>query len=939
MRLNVEFRAAIASMRKCYSIFAVSVCAALHVSAEENFKDYTVPGLPAPVHYFAHHPFTDGDSCETAVVIVHGWGDGVVLPLEVPAFFRAARRIVGKSGPLPYVVAPVFPRKGTMDKFFQLDDGRARWNDSMLTSPDGRTLAFDDWRGGGDAAGVSLSSFDVIDSMFEAFSDPSLYPKLKRVVLAGFSAGGQFAWRYAAVGKGISRKGVTLAFAPMAPSTVLYPDPEVKWLYGLKNRPRYAAAVPESKIRANLAGRRVWFGCGAQDILKKPQTALDDSPEACMQGENRYDRFLKFREYLSKHPDWSKHVSFHTFPELGHAYRQAFADDTLVRFILGWRLRDFSRVSVSVPAGEKAAAGIIEAREELCGSLALMCNAAVVPDAQLKFVFARPADAPPPRPFESRYRISGDTVWFWGDDKAETVNGKNVFRRGTFFAVSLFLENELGFKWLWPGDDGVDVERRSEVALAENREVAFETRLLKSTLRNPWKFDTGNRNKNRNAQTPAEFRDLGNCYKQKSHDERAVWLRRHRLQARARFSYGHAFTDWKDRYFKDHPEYFNWNAERNDRGWTGTQGSDRTKRCISNEGNVDLVIAEWLKNGTNAYLNVCENDGGFFCQCKACRALDVPRPEEDRRDMDHLTDRYCDFWNRVAEKARAIRPDVKLVSYAYARYRKAPRRLSVKYPDNMLFGFVPSLMDDAQEEFRKWKKCGMKHYFLRPNYHHYYGSIPRGMERVIYADFKGHLANGMVGVDYDMPATRALMSLENYVTARVVANPDAGFDDICEEFYSSYGAASADVRRYFEAVRTSGERARETFMRDVFPRLRILDDSELSRVQCHGRDELELVEKCRILEAASVKYRDVLAPVRARRLESLRLQAVNALMTYRFLMMPETDVDGMRRTGKALTEFRIKYRDLLPDDWPMVFGSSEGEARAWRRLGKRKGGK
>jgi hypothetical protein len=193
MRLNVEFRAAIASMRKCYSIFAVSVCAALHVSAEENFKDYTVPGLPAPVHYFSHHPFADGDGCETAVVIVHGWGDGVALPLEVPASFGTARRIVGKSGPLPYVVAPVFPRKGTMEKFSQPDDGRARWNDSMLTSPDGRIQAFDDWRGGGDAAGVALSSFDVIDRIFEAFSDPSLYPNLKRVVLAGFSAGGQFA--------------------------------------------------------------------------------------------------------------------------------------------------------------------------------------------------------------------------------------------------------------------------------------------------------------------------------------------------------------------------------------------------------------------------------------------------------------------------------------------------------------------------------------------------------------------------------------------------------------------------------------------------------------------------------------------------------------------------------------------------------------------------
>ena len=922
-------------------VFAVSLGLSQSVFAEEGFKDFTVPGLPAPVHYFAQHSFTDGDSCETAVVIVHGWGDGVILPLEVPSFYRAAKRIVGKNGKLPYVVAPVFPRKGTLAKFFQPDDGRARWNDSMLTSPEGHTEAYDEWSSGGDAAGVALSSFDVIDGIFDAFSNTALYPNLKRVVLAGFSAGGQFSWRYAAVGKGMSRPGVTLEFAPMAPSTVFRLDSEVKWKYGLKNRSRYAAALTEEQIRTNLETRRVWFGCGAQDVLKKPQTALDDSPEASAQGENRYDRFLKFREYLAKYPAWAKQVSFHTFPELGHAYRQAFTDDTLVRFILGWRLRDFSKVSIIPPKGNAGASAVMEAVEELKNGLRMLCDASVEDGAPLKFVFARPDNAPPPRPFESRYRISGDTVWFWGDDESAVEDGKTISRRGTFFAVSLFLEKELGFKWLWPGEDGIDVERRNEVALAEEREMAFETRLLKSTLRNPWRFDTGKRHLARNERTPKAFRDLDNSYKQKSHDERAVWLLRQRLQSRARFSYGHAFTKWKKLFFKEHPEYFNWNAERKDRGWTGSQGDDRTKRCVSNEGNVDLVISEWLKNGTNAYLNVCENDGGFFCQCAECRALDVVRPDVDIRDMDHLSDRYCDFWNRIAQKARAIRPDVTLVTYAYARYRTAPRRLSVKYPDNMLFGFVPSLMDDAQGEFLKWKECGMKHYFLRPNYHHYYGSIPRGMERVIYEDFQRHLANGMVGVDYDMPSgKRGVLALENYVTARVVADPDLGFDEICEEFYSGFGAAAPAIRRYFEAVRNTGEKARESFLRDVFPKMRILDDSKLSRVQCHGHDEAELIEKCNILESASGKYSKALSPKRAKRLESLRLQAVNALLAYRFLVTSANNLEDQKRAGKVLKKFRKENRDYLDDDWPMVFGSLDGEGRAWLRIeNKNKKGK
>ena len=319
-------------MRKCL-LWTLSLVVLGGVRAETVFSDFVVPGSGPAVHYFSPHAVEAGDACEQAVVIVHGWGDGVKLPAEVPIFAATAERACG--GRAPYVMAPVFPTKRTMAKFKQEDDGRAHWCDSMSPATGDRCSPTDDWRGGGDANGSQLSSYDVIDRLFAALADASRYPNLKRVVLAGFSAGGQFAGRYAAVGKGVVRPGVTVEYAPMSPSTWLRLDPDVTWHYGLKDRPRYSAGLSVAQIRTNLSTRRQWNACGLKDVQKRPKTALDSTPEGQSQGANRYERFLSFQAHVQEFSDWKRMSSFYVFEELGHEYRRAYADPQLVAFCCG----------------------------------------------------------------------------------------------------------------------------------------------------------------------------------------------------------------------------------------------------------------------------------------------------------------------------------------------------------------------------------------------------------------------------------------------------------------------------------------------------------------------------------------------------------------------------------------------------------------------------
>jgi hypothetical protein len=178
-----------------------------------------------------------------------------------------------------------------------------------------------------------MSSFEIVDGILATLGDKTRFPNLTRVVVTGFSAGGQFVGRYVAVGKGFVRDGVSVGYAAMAPSTELYFDENVVWHYGLKGRPRYAARLSCADIMKNLASRRVWRACGAQDT--HPRKGLDRTPAAMAQGTNRYARFRNFEAYLKRYPEWARQVSFHAFEGLDHNTAKAHASDAFIAFALG----------------------------------------------------------------------------------------------------------------------------------------------------------------------------------------------------------------------------------------------------------------------------------------------------------------------------------------------------------------------------------------------------------------------------------------------------------------------------------------------------------------------------------------------------------------------------------------------------------------------------
>lgn len=100
------------------------------------------------------------------------------------------------------------------------------------------------------------------------------------------------------------------------------------------------------------------------------------------------------------------------------------------------------------------------------------------------------------------------------------------------------------------------------------------------------------------------------------------------------------------------------------------------QHCVSNPKLVEYMAAEIRKKrqaGGGPVLGCGPNDGGGFCECENCRALDTDDFDPFSNEVS-VTDRYIWFYNRVLEKVLPEYPDTKLAFYIYHTYMRPPKR-------------------------------------------------------------------------------------------------------------------------------------------------------------------------------------------------------------------------------------------------------------------------
>lgn len=352
-------------------------------------------------------------------------------------------------------------------------------------------------------------------------------------------------------------------------------------------------------------------------------------------------------------------------------------------------------------------------------------------------------------PEETLLAANDKHVVIAGRDRWVAPNAQTEY--GTVNAVYSFMQDQLGVRWLWPGELGEDVIPKERIVIAP-----FEQRYHPQI---------------RSREGVFHYSSLDNKGYGKSHE----WTLRQRLQLGSlAMEGGHGFGDWWERYHDKHPEIF---ALQPDGTRSGFPNPRTAKLCVSNP----LVLKLWLEdveadlkaNPGKTVFNASPNDGwaSGHCVCVNCRAWDHPDGEPRRFNWyklaevhPALSDRDVTFANKAGEllKARYPGKDYRVLMLSYGHSRPAP--VAARPADNVLMTLVANFYgrtglvdigstrgDTYREQFDAWTKVSSS-FLWRPNTGSPAGwqqGLPDLSTQQTIRDLKDVAAAGCVGIFID----------------------------------------------------------------------------------------------------------------------------------------------------------------------------------------------
>ncbi len=411
--------------------------------------------------------------------------------------------------------------------------------------------------------------------------------------------------------------------------------------------------------------------------------------------------------------------------------------------------------------------------------------------------------------------VAGRDRWVPGHTtvmiRGNSVEGKQQ-EYGTINAVYTFLQDQLGVRWLWPGELGEDIQPR--------RTIAFE----------PFVYRYHPQIRHRHG--VMAFSSIPGWGYGRSHD----WVRRQRLQLDSLEMSGHAFMDWAERFGESNPEYFALQPD----GRRGVVGRPTVvKMC---EANPD-VWQQWLETNvrerlaedpTRRLFGAAHNDNWAtgYCTCDDCRAWDHPDAELRTfrwpglaLQMPAISDRHVTFANTLARLLNEEFPeeDYHVTIMAYGHTRPAP--MEAVPDDNVIVASVANffgrrdLVDGGysgsereqthRQQFLAWGEIAPK-LIWRPNTGSPVGAQqgqPDIFLQEIIEDWRMIAEAGCIGIWIDMIWEHwSTQGVQYYLMAQLTWNPWQDGQAVLDDYYSrGFGPAADAVKQYWtllEEVRT-----------------------------------------------------------------------------------------------------------------------------------------
>ncbi len=419
-----------------------------------------------------------------------------------------------------------------------------------------------------------------------------------------------------------------------------------------------------------------------------------------------------------------------------------------------------------------------------------------------------------------RVRTTGNVVALLGGP--DRVDGEAGRDDGGIWHAAIELLEQLGCRYLWPGETGLVIPRKPSLAIPP-MDIAKTPLIRRRGIR--WgedigheRFDTGLQRLHVDPDTwqAAHARALGDA-------PPVAWTQWHRLGGELP-DFRHAggglspSGGW-EAHHERHPEWFALQAD----GTRDQGGDDRFRLCKSNPELIAFVandiIARVHADPSIRLVSLDPNDGGSntgFCLCDACAALDHPDGPEvqfltfgppatpggrrQRTNLDHvsLTERMVAYWNAIAEKVTAVHPDLLFGVSAYSRYINPPieRRL---HP-NLVVRYVPPTTD----LWEGWLRMGARRVLWRPNI------LLQGWHDGKLRSYVGDLAERMAFfadsgmMQTDLNTIRhwwGVHGLNYYAAARLCWDPYLSAEAIIEDYARhGFGAGAEAIQRFFHRI-------------------------------------------------------------------------------------------------------------------------------------------
>jgi len=383
------------------------------------------------------------------------------------------------------------------------------------------------------------------------------------------------------------------------------------------------------------------------------------------------------------------------------------------------------------------------------------------------------------------------------------VLGRNDL--GSVFGVYELLERYFDVRWFMPGDLGEHVPKRDVL------EIGKINLVFKPSFRVRWVGD-------------------------------GEWPLRQRMNAYVKAGDRNVGINWKwhfhtfiklippEKYYAEHPEYFAMVKGKRTVTDSKTHGN---QLCTSNPA----VIREVVKNLIATLdaepeieiITLSPNDGGGFCECEKCTALDEP----GRDWFAKYSRRLAIFNNEVAKPVKQKHPNVLIKVGAYAMYARPPLDKDYRPESNLFFQlchlyfchnhplsstackegvtYKPSKEFQPNQEFRKildqWRKLS-PHLFI----YEYYSiggmaraNLPWPLVHTIRSDIPYYRKCGVEGFYTQLSDTLwHRLGLNYYLAAKLCWNADLNVDALLDDYFRKfYGLAAVPMRDYFMAMEQS----------------------------------------------------------------------------------------------------------------------------------------